>query len=102
MNLDWTHKSCALNVTKSNRYARVWSYTVVKYIRRYFCLPPFHPILMSTAICVEQCLTVAFTVKVILENHSRGDDYECPFARTSIALTKMLCEVLEINGEPRE
>ncbi|KAL9976284.1 hypothetical protein ACROYT_G013567 [Oculina patagonica] len=38
--------------------------------------------------------------RVILENLSRGDDYECPFARTSIALTKMLCEVLEINGEP--
>ncbi|XP_058973954.2 engulfment and cell motility protein 1-like [Pocillopora verrucosa] len=39
-------------------------------------------------------------VKVILENHARGDDYECPFARTSIALTKMLCDVLEINAEP--
>lgn len=43
-----------------------------------------------------------FLSKVILENLSRGDDYECPFARTSIALTKMLCEVLEINGEPRK
>lgn len=39
-------------------------------------------------------------VKVVLENLSRGEDYECPFARASIALTKMLCEVLEINGEP--
>lgn len=38
--------------------------------------------------------------RVILENLGRGDDYECPFARTSIALTKMLCEVLEISGEP--
>ena len=45
---------------------------------------------------------VAFSVKVILENLGRGDDYECPFARTSIALTKMLCEVIEINGEPRK
>ena len=47
-------------------------------------------------------LTVTFSVKVILENLSRGDDYECPFARTSIALTKMLCEVLEINGDARK
>jgi len=39
-------------------------------------------------------------VKFVLENLSRGEDYECPFARASIALTKMLCEVLEINGEP--
>ncbi|XP_031561498.1 engulfment and cell motility protein 1-like [Actinia tenebrosa] len=39
-------------------------------------------------------------IKVVLENLSRGDDYECPFARSSIALTKMLCEVLKINGEP--
>ena len=43
-----------------------------------------------------------FHVQVILENHARGDDYECPFARTSIALTKMLCDVLEINAEPRK
>lgn len=47
-------------------------------------------------------LTVTFSVKVILENLGRGDDYECPFARTSIALTKMLCEVLEISGEARK
>lgn len=47
-------------------------------------------------------LTVIFSVKVILENLGRGDDYECPFARTSIALTKMLCEVFEISGEPRK
>lgn len=47
-------------------------------------------------------LTVFFHVQVILENHARGDDYECPFARTSIALTKMLCDVLEINAEPRK
>lgn len=39
-------------------------------------------------------------VRVVLENLSRGEDYECPFARASIALTKMLCEVLEINSEP--
>lgn len=39
-------------------------------------------------------------VKVVLENLSRGEDYECPFARASIALCKMLCEVLTINSEP--
>lgn len=40
--------------------------------------------------------------KIVLENLSRGEDYECPFARASIALVKMLCEVLEINGDPSE
>ena len=48
------------------------------------------------------CCNVLFYFKVVLENLSRGEDYECPFARASIALTKMLCEVLEINSEPRK
>lgn len=39
-------------------------------------------------------------IKIVLENLSRGEDYECPFARASIALVKMLCEILEINGDP--
>ena len=43
-----------------------------------------------------------FYFKVVLENLSRGEDYECPFARASIALCKMLCEVLTINSEPRK
>ena len=43
-----------------------------------------------------------FHFKVVLENLSRGEDYECPFARASIALCKMLCEVLTINSEPRK
>ena len=41
-------------------------------------------------------------LQVVLDNLSRVDDYECPFARSSIALTKMLCEILKINGEPRK
>ena len=40
--------------------------------------------------------------QVVLENRIRGEDYDCPFARASIALTKMLSEMLEINGEPRK
>lgn len=43
---------------------------------------------------------VCMFFKIVLENLSRGEDYECPFARASIALVKMLCEILEINGDP--
>ncbi|EDO35451.1 predicted protein [Nematostella vectensis] len=39
-------------------------------------------------------------IKVVMENLSRGDECECPFAQSSIALTKMLCEILKITGEP--
>lgn len=35
----------------------------------------------------------------ILENSSREDKHECPFARSSIQLTLILCEILHI-GEP--
>ncbi|KAG2470239.1 ELMO3 protein, partial [Polypterus senegalus] len=35
----------------------------------------------------------------VLENSSREDKHECPFARSSIQLTQMLCEILRI-GEP--
>lgn len=36
----------------------------------------------------------------VLENSSREDKHECPFARSSIQLTLILCEILRI-GEPR-
>lgn len=37
----------------------------------------------------------------VLENSSREDKHECPFARSSIQLTLILCEILRI-GEPRK
>ncbi|GAB6023764.1 Engulfment and cell motility [Chamberlinius hualienensis] len=40
--------------------------------------------------------------KVVLENSSRSDEHECPFAKTSIQLTKLLCEILEIGEPPTE
>ncbi|XP_071785207.1 engulfment and cell motility protein 1-like isoform X2 [Asterias amurensis] len=40
--------------------------------------------------------------KVVLENSCRADEHECPFARTSIALTKMLCEILKVGEAPDE
>ena len=35
----------------------------------------------------------------VLENSGRGDDYECPFARAVIELTKLLCEILKVINE---
>nr|CAG4651644.1 EOG090X02BW [Triops cancriformis] len=40
--------------------------------------------------------------KVVLENSCRADEYECPFGRTSIELTKLLCEILKIGEPPSE
>lgn len=37
----------------------------------------------------------------MLENSSREDKHECPFAQSSIQLTVLLCELLHI-GEPCE
>uniref|UniRef100_H2MLQ8 Engulfment and cell motility 3 n=1 Tax=Oryzias latipes TaxID=8090 RepID=H2MLQ8_ORYLA len=37
--------------------------------------------------------------RFVLENSSREDKHECPFARSSIQLTHILCEILRI-GEP--
>ncbi|RXM91813.1 Engulfment and cell motility protein 3 [Acipenser ruthenus] len=38
--------------------------------------------------------------RFVLENSSREDKHECPFARGSIQLTLILCEILRI-GDPR-
>ncbi|KAL0619104.1 UPF0764 protein C16orf89, partial [Plecturocebus cupreus] len=38
---------------------------------------------------------------IVLENSSREDKHECPFGRSSIELTKMLCEILKV-GELRK
>ena len=40
-------------------------------------------------------------LQIVLENSSREDKHECPFGRSSIELTKMLCETLKV-GELRE
>ena len=37
--------------------------------------------------------------RVVLENSGRGDDYDCPFARAAIELTKLLCEILKVGVE---
>ncbi|CAD7689033.1 unnamed protein product [Nyctereutes procyonoides] len=39
--------------------------------------------------------------RFVLENSSREDKHECPFARSSIQLTVLLCELLRV-GEPCE
>ncbi|KXJ24225.1 Engulfment and cell motility protein 1 [Exaiptasia diaphana] len=38
-------------------------------------------------------------IKVVCQNFARGDDHGCPFARSSIALTKLLCELLKVSDE---
>lgn len=43
----------------------------------------------------------SFFSQFVLENSSREDKHECPFARSSIQLTLILCEILRI-GEARE
>ncbi|XP_013415031.1 engulfment and cell motility protein 1 [Lingula anatina] len=40
--------------------------------------------------------------KVVLENSCRADEHDCPFARASIELTKMLCDILNIGDTPSE
>lgn len=35
--------------------------------------------------------------RVVLENSGRGDEYDCPFARAAIELTKLLCEILKVT-----
>ena len=34
--------------------------------------------------------------RVALENSGRGDEYDCPFARAAIELTRLLCEILKV------
>lgn len=49
------------------------------------------------------CVVLQFRTssQFVLENSSREDKHECPFARSSIELTLILCEILRI-GEPRK
>ncbi|CAB4038874.1 engulfment and cell motility 1 [Paramuricea clavata] len=39
-------------------------------------------------------------IKVVLENMGRGDGHECPFGKSSIALVKLLCRLLNIGEQP--
>ena len=41
-------------------------------------------------------------IKLVLENSSRGDKHECPFGKSSIEVTKTLCEILKIGEQPTE
>ncbi|XP_042197679.1 engulfment and cell motility protein 2 isoform X3 [Callorhinchus milii] len=41
-------------------------------------------------------------IRVVLENSSREDKHECPFGRSSIELTRMLCEILQVGELPNE
>ncbi|XP_018419815.1 PREDICTED: engulfment and cell motility protein 2 isoform X1 [Nanorana parkeri] len=41
-------------------------------------------------------------VRIVLENSSREDKHECPFGRSAIELTKMLCEILHVGELPNE
>uniref|UniRef100_H3AWM4 Engulfment and cell motility 3 n=1 Tax=Latimeria chalumnae TaxID=7897 RepID=H3AWM4_LATCH len=40
--------------------------------------------------------------RFVLENSSREDKHECPFARSSIQLTVLLCDILRIGEPPSE
>lgn len=40
--------------------------------------------------------------QVVHENLSRGHEHQCPFAKTSLALTKSLCEILSVGEAPLE
>uniref|UniRef100_A0A8C4WXF4 Engulfment and cell motility 1 (ced-12 homolog, C. elegans) n=1 Tax=Eptatretus burgeri TaxID=7764 RepID=A0A8C4WXF4_EPTBU len=41
-------------------------------------------------------------VRLVLENSCREDRHECPFGRSSIELTRVLCELLQIGVPPSE
>ncbi|XP_048366515.1 engulfment and cell motility protein 1 isoform X1 [Sphaerodactylus townsendi] len=41
-------------------------------------------------------------IRIVLENSSREDKHECPFGRSSIELTKLLCEILKVGELPSE
>ncbi|KAM4762494.1 engulfment and cell motility protein 2 isoform 1-T1 [Cyanocitta cristata] len=41
-------------------------------------------------------------IRIVLENSSREDKHECPFGRSAIELTRMLCEILQVGELPNE
>jgi len=40
--------------------------------------------------------------KVVLENSCKADEHDCPFAKASIELTRMLCDILKIGELPAD
>jgi engulfment/cell motility protein 1 len=38
--------------------------------------------------------------KVVLENSCRSDNHECPFAKTSIEIVKLICGIIRIGQPP--
>lgn len=55
----------------------------------------------SSWVLQTDCFPFCFHLQIVLENSSREDKHECPFGRSSIELTKMLCEILKV-GELRK
>ncbi|KAM6457659.1 engulfment and cell motility protein 2 isoform 2-T2 [Liasis olivaceus] len=41
-------------------------------------------------------------IRIVLENSSQEDKHNCPFGRSAIELTRMLCEILQIGELPNE
>ena len=38
--------------------------------------------------------------KLVLESSCRGDQHDCPFARSSIQIVKLICQIIRIGFEP--
>lgn len=55
----------------------------------------------SPALLPHWLLITPALPQIVLENSSREDKHECPFGRSAIELTKMLCEILQV-GELRK
>ncbi|XP_029552769.1 engulfment and cell motility protein 3 isoform X1 [Salmo trutta] len=56
---------------------------------------------LDTMAHFASCYPDAYS-RFVLENSSREDKHECPFARSSIQLTLILCEILSIGEPPSE
>uniref|UniRef100_A0A672LDN9 Engulfment and cell motility 2 n=1 Tax=Sinocyclocheilus grahami TaxID=75366 RepID=A0A672LDN9_SINGR len=41
-------------------------------------------------------------IRIVLENSSREDKHECPFGRSAIELTRVLCDILQVGELPNE
>uniref|UniRef100_A0A673Y7B2 Engulfment and cell motility 3 n=1 Tax=Salmo trutta TaxID=8032 RepID=A0A673Y7B2_SALTR len=75
--------------------------------RRSLCAKEFKKLGFSVSLLHEILLTTtSFSpphwASFVLENSSREDKHECPFARSSIQLTLILCEILSIGEPPSE
>lgn len=54
-----------------------------------------------TSLVLSSLTSFSSPPQIVLENSSREDKHECPFGRSAIELTKMLCEILQV-GELRK